>query len=705
MRMRWGISGCLAMVGVAGCADPCLDDGLVQEDRGNCDVVLSGTETEASSSGPSTESSSGAESSSESSSGASSSVDSSESSSGSTTDVPTTPWCVDQDGDGFGDPEQCVDVPEGEDPPADTVDNDDDCFDNDPQSFPGAAENDSDTACMKDDDEDGWGDDMPPPGVEAGSDCLDDDANVFPGAAENEDLVACMEDADGDGWGDATPPPGVDPGTDCADDEPNAFPGAAPLDDADACMKDDDDDDFGDATPPASVVPGSDCNDDDDEIPAVLDCLVWCLDADLDGFGDPGECVLDDVPPAGYVGNSDDCADDNANAFPGAAESDVPAGACMEDADADGLGDAAPPAGVTPGIDCDDADAAVSTGCAPCPAGMLFCDDDDDVAQCNANGTHADILDDCDFGCDELAIACWPALQVTAHTDVCIDIALGDSVTLDASVVGGDGSYAYDWSPEDTLDDPSIQDPLATPTEATTYTLNVTDGEGNAGSDSVTVNVEGVFWQLDTDCELEVLPTVFGPSDEQPNHVFSQGGTVACNIANALPSAFVCPREFENVRVTGTFGVQTANDNDAIGLVWGWQDNAHFYILNWKQATQPVPLWANAEWPAGITIKRVQGDAGPLDSQDVLRPVDTANSTLLADPSTTTPLGWDDFEEYDVVIDYASPSTHIVITRVSDSVDVLDVTILDDTYPSGRFGTFDASQDQACNGPWTSECL
>ncbi|MBC8066964.1 MAG: hypothetical protein IAG13_01410 [Deltaproteobacteria bacterium] len=687
------------------CAEPCLDDGLGQEE---C-AVLTVSETDAS--GSSGSSSAPAESSSDDSgtvdeSSDSSSEDGSESSSGdATTGGPSSPWCLDQDGDGFGDPDQCVDVPDGETPPSDTIDNDDDCFDNDDHTFPGAAEQDSAIECMKDTDEDGWGDDMPPEGVGIGTDCLDDDATTFPGAAQNDSESACLQDADGDGWGDATPPPDVDVGTDCADDEPAAFPGAAPLDDADACMLDDDDDDFGDATPPPTVTSGSDCDDDDVMVPAVTACLLWCLDADLDGFGDPSTCVVDDAPPKGHVGNSDDCADDNAAAFPGSAENDAPADACMEDADGDGWGDSLPPPGVTPGVDCDDADAAVSVGCAPCPAGESFCNDADDVALCNANGTFAVVTDDCGFGCDEVGVACWPALQVDAHTDACIDIALGDSVQLDATAVGGDGDYSYAWSPDDTLDDGTIEDPLATPVTATTYTLDVTDGEDNLASDTVTVNVEGVFWQLDTECTLEVLPTVFGPSDLDPSFVFSQGGTVACNVANALPSAFVCPREFENVRVTGRISVETANDNDAIGFVWGWQDDEHFYILNWKQESQPVPLWANGAWPAGTTIKRVQADAGPLTSQDMLRPIDTPNSLVLADPSTSLDEGWADFESYDITIDYASPNTQIVITRVSDAAPLLDIVVVDGTYPSGRFGTFDASQDQACTGSWTSQCL
>ncbi|MBC8071564.1 MAG: hypothetical protein IAG13_24775, partial [Deltaproteobacteria bacterium] len=102
---------------VTACADPCLDDGLGQQDPASC-AVLTGTETEAS--GSDSSSSGRADSSSDDSGSVDGSSDSSsdggsESSSGdASTGVPSSPWCLDQDGDGFGDPEQCVDVPDGD---------------------------------------------------------------------------------------------------------------------------------------------------------------------------------------------------------------------------------------------------------------------------------------------------------------------------------------------------------------------------------------------------------------------------------------------------------------------------------------------------------------------------------------------------------------------------------------------------------------
>jgi hypothetical protein len=89
---------------------------------------------------------------------------------------PAPLWCIDVDGDGFGDAGNCVMVPVDEDPPDGSVDNDDDCDDASADTFPGAAPNDDALACMKDEDGDDWGDDTPPNGVDPGSDCDEDGA-------------------------------------------------------------------------------------------------------------------------------------------------------------------------------------------------------------------------------------------------------------------------------------------------------------------------------------------------------------------------------------------------------------------------------------------------------------------------------------------------------------------------------------------------
>ena len=62
-------------------------------------------------------------------------------------------------------------------------------------------------------------------GFYADEDCDDDDANTFPGAAIEDSDSACMTDFDGDGYGSMTPAEGVEAGTDCDDSDPDVNPG------------------------------------------------------------------------------------------------------------------------------------------------------------------------------------------------------------------------------------------------------------------------------------------------------------------------------------------------------------------------------------------------------------------------------------------------------------------------------------------------
>lgn len=108
------------------------------------------------------------------------------------------------------------------------ADDDDDCIDTEGYTFPGAAENESTSDCMRDQDEDGYGDDEGDSGLdlEPGRDCDDNDARAYPGVAylEPTSASACMLDADGDGYGDDGATGAIFAGTDCDDEDTGINP-------------------------------------------------------------------------------------------------------------------------------------------------------------------------------------------------------------------------------------------------------------------------------------------------------------------------------------------------------------------------------------------------------------------------------------------------------------------------------------------------
>lgn len=175
--------GAMAMLWLTGCADPCVDDGLAQDAVAGCAAMQGrGTATDgpddAATAGPASPASASGD-------GESGPADGD--GSGATAADPDgdtaepTLWCLDADGDGFGDPDDCV---ESDEPVDGRVPNADDCDDGSATTFPGAAELELDDpgACRRDDDDDGWGDADPGGGgVVGGSDCRDSNGALNPG--------------------------------------------------------------------------------------------------------------------------------------------------------------------------------------------------------------------------------------------------------------------------------------------------------------------------------------------------------------------------------------------------------------------------------------------------------------------------------------------------------------------------------------------
>ena len=55
--------------------------------------------------------------------------------------------------------------------------------------------------------------------------------------------------------------------------------------------------------------------------------------------------------------------------------------------------------------------------------------------------------------------------------------------------MGGTDPYTFSWYPTTGLDDPTIENPTASPLNTTTYNLKVTDINGCFGTDNITITV------------------------------------------------------------------------------------------------------------------------------------------------------------------------------------------------------------------------
>ena len=371
---------------------------------------------------------------------------------------------------------------------------------------------------VQDADADGFGDD---------EDCDDDNPNVYPGATEvcndvdddcdgdtDEDAADASDwarDADADGFTDSSdsvtacaPPEGYTTAStevDCNDDDDAIYPGADELcDDID-----------------------NDCDAEVDE--EAVDPTAWYLDADGDGFGDPGSESLACEGTPDQVDNNSDCDDTNVDINPDADElcdeldndcdgsqdeDAVDAPTWYADTDTDGYGDPAatfaaciqPTGYLADNTDCDDTSDATFPG-APevCDELDNDCDGDADEEAIDPTTFYADSDGDGYGDPASTADACSAPTGFIADNTDC------DDADGAVSPAGTEVCDDIDNDCDGTTDESDATD------AATWYADSDTDGFGDAASTTLACDQPTGFVADSTDCD-DAESTSYPGADE-----------------------------------------------------------------------------------------------------------------------------------------------------------------------------------------------
>lgn len=124
------------------------------------------------------------------------------------------------------------------------------------------------------------------------------------------------------------------------------------------------------------------------------------------------------------------------------------------------------------------------------------------------------------FGCTATATINIDVVALEAITETEKDtICPGEETQLSVNVTGG-SDYKFVWNNESTLDDPTSQNPIATPTQSTTYNVTVMDSNGCSTIASVPVT----FMNLECKFPYIFVPKVFTPDNNGKNDLFMVRG-------------------------------------------------------------------------------------------------------------------------------------------------------------------------------------
>ena len=132
------------------------------------------------------------------------------------------------------------------------------------------------------------------------------------------------------------------------------------------------------------------------------------------------------------------------------------------------------------------------------------------------------------FGCEDSA-----AILITVNSLPIIfagndeDICLNDTASIAAS-----GGLTYNWTPTDSLSDPTIGNPMAWPLDSTQYIVSGTDGNGCSNTDTIEINVLSLP-SIDAGGDLWVCP------GDSVQIVATGSGTFAWSPATGLSNASI----------------------------------------------------------------------------------------------------------------------------------------------------------------------
>ena len=190
--------------------------------------------------------------------------------------------------------------------------------------------------------------------------------------------------------------------------------------------------------------------------------------------------------------------------------------------------------------------------------------------------------------------------------------------------------------------------------------------------------------QIDLSKWEKVTLPYTGTADSTPNWSLNSTNTSVTQKTDSRPTILLSDIECVNNGINGSFSVDSDNDDDFMGFVFGYKDSGHFYLFDWKQKDQ---VYSNASGKCGMSVKVASSDSA-FSIQDLWGTSGSNNVKVLYHNN----ISYKDRTNYKFTLNFTDKGTFNII--VKDGENIIDnITINDNTYTSGKFGFYNYSQE------------